>query len=80
MRSEAKITIRSDEVLLADIAVLVGAGAKDRTSAIREAVRSAARQVLLQRAAEDAKRLADDPKDRAEIAIVRDLMGTDSAW
>lgn len=80
MRSEAKITIRSDEALLADIAVLLDAGAKDRASAIREAVRSAARQVLLQRAAEDAKRLADDPKDRAEMAIVRDLMGTDSAW
>jgi len=80
MSSEAKITVRSDEALLADIDILIGAGAKDRASAIREAVRFAAKQVLLQQAAEDAKRLANDPKDRAEVAVIRDLMGADGAW
>ena len=80
MPTESKITVRSDDALLADIDVLIAAGAKDRASAIREAVRMAAKQVLLQRAAEDAKRLADDPKDRAEVTIIRELMGTGSAW
>ncbi|MGQ0845093.1 MAG: hypothetical protein ACT4QF_13265 [Sporichthyaceae bacterium] len=80
MGAEAEITIRPDEALLADIAILLDAGAKDRASANREAVRAAARNAVLRRAAEDAERLANDPDDRAEVAIVRGLFGVDSAW
>jgi hypothetical protein len=80
MGAEAEITIRPDDALLADIAILLDAGAKDRASAIREAVRAAARNAVLRRAAEDAERLANDPDDRAEVAIVGDLLGVDSAW
>lgn len=80
MSSGAKITVRLDEALSAHIDILIGAGAKDGASAIREAVRSAAKQVRLRQAADDAERLATDPKDRAEVAIIRGLMGAGGAW
>lgn len=77
---DAKITIRPDADLLADLDTLVAAGAPNRTAAIRDAVHTAAHQARIAQAAADGKRLADDPDDRAEMAIIRDLMGVDDAW
>ncbi len=79
-QQDVKITLRPDEDLLVDLDTLIAAGAPNRAAAIREAVHVAARTVRLRQAAADAQRLRDDPADRAEIAILRELMGADDAW
>ncbi len=80
MSADTKITLRPDDRLLADLDTLLAAGAPNRVAAIRDAVHSAAKAARLARAAADFQRLAADPDDRAEIAVIRDLMGTDDAW
>jgi hypothetical protein len=78
--ADTKITLRPDATLLADLDTLTAAGAPNRAAAIRDAVHVAARSARIAQAAADARRLAADPADRAEIAIIRELMGTDDAW
>ncbi len=47
---------------------------KSRSEAIRDALVTAARQQLVEQAAADAARVADDPGDVREVAAVRALM------
>src|SRR5262245_2758285 len=66
----ATLTIRTDEQTERALAELTEDGT-DRSAAVRAAIMAAARHRRAKRLRAEARALADDPDDRAEMAAVR---------
>lgn len=71
---ERAISVRLDGEAQKALALLTARGAT-QSEAIREALLEAARRSWYAQAEEDAKRLAVDPVDRAEIAAIQEFFG-----
>lgn len=68
--TDAKISIRPDPRLLADLDTLLAAGAPTRAQAIRDAVHAAARTARGADLRAEADRLRNSPSDRAAVAAI----------
>jgi Arc/MetJ-type ribon-helix-helix transcriptional regulator len=71
--AEKVISVRLDGASQRALHELMGHGSS-RSEAIRRALIDTARSAWLEQARTDAERLANDPRDRAEIAAVRTFM------
>jgi len=81
---DPKLSIRTDPELEAALAVLLAAGAANRTEAAREAIfRAAHLAERARRSAElraEVQALRDDPVDRAAVAEVLEWFFDDEDW
>lgn len=68
--AERAISVRLDPEAQRALERLTGKGAS-QSQAIRDALVLAARSAWLAEAEADAKRLAESPSDRAEVAVIR---------
>lgn len=75
----ATLTIRTDEQTERALAELTEDGT-DRSAAVRAAIVAAARHRRAERLRAEARALADDPDDRAEMAAVRRDLEDLRAW
>jgi predicted transcriptional regulator len=73
------ITVRADEEITRALEEL-GAGTRNRSAVIREAIISAAREHRRNRLREEAEQLAADPDDAAEMRAVQSDMESLRAW
>lgn len=77
LRRDTKITLRPDEAMLADLAVLTAAGAPTRAAAIRDAIHAAAEAARADDLRAEAARLRESPTDRAAVAEIRAFLDDD---
>jgi predicted transcriptional regulator len=75
-----QIVLRADPETAAALSHLVELTGKNRSQAIRDAIRAAERQAVLERVRRQAEALRDDPQDRAEAAQVARDMERLRAW
>ena len=72
--AEKAISVRLDSQAQRALEVLMRSGAS-QSDAIRSALMSAARNARHEQMEEDAKRIANDPDDRARIAEIQEFFG-----
>lgn len=68
------LNVRTDEAMERALQTLTGEG-RSRSEAVRYAVLRAYRETLVERAEQDAERLASDPDDQAEMLAIQRFMG-----
>ncbi|MDO5697073.1 MAG: hypothetical protein Q4G51_03760 [Dermatophilus congolensis] len=74
------LTFRADEETESDLAFLVETLGSDRSTVLREAVRSRAEAVRREQLRNEAEALRDDPADRAELRAVHDDLADLRVW
>lgn len=70
----ATLTVRTDEAMEMALRTLTG-NTRSRSDAVRYAVLRTYRETLIEQAAADADRLAQDPDDQAEMLAIQRFMG-----
>lgn len=75
-----RIVITADEATAAALAHLVELTGQKRSEVVRNAIRAAEREAVLSRVREQAKRVREDPTDRAEMLGLADDIEHLRAW
>lgn len=75
-----QIVIRAGDETAAALAHLVELTGQKRSEVVRNPIRAAEREAVLSRVREQAKRVRDDPPDRAEMLRLADEMEQLGAW